>query len=217
MVMTIAQVANPLEVIALQWLEGQAADVSEQIFLLFDQSAMPNVRSMWPAISGFEWMPVLGSADRQPDGGSPVLMDISQLSTSKPMRDVLRRMHREARLANCLSILKSPLDCRTLAQILHARTQLNLPDHLRVVLRFFDTRTLPLLPRLFGAAQYADFMSCVTAWHYLGRDGQARGLPAASVKPSVAGSTTPRVAGTVTSPAIRHSFAPGRSRRAIWH
>jgi hypothetical protein len=172
---------NPLETTTLQWQGEPAIEPGQFVYLLLDQSALPNIRSFWSSIRDLNWAPLLGNRDQQPDGGAPLLLDVSDLSTSKPVRDVVRRLYREGKSANCLSVLRSPLECHALAQALHDRTQLELPDSLHVVLRYFDTRTLALLPKLFNTTQYASFMSCTVAWHYLDRYGNMQVLPTANI------------------------------------
>ena len=48
-----------------------------------------------------------------------------------------------------------------------------------VLLRWFDTRTLPSLPRLLEPVRYAAFMACVRSWHFVDRYGEVRAAPPA--------------------------------------
>jgi Domain of unknown function (DUF4123) len=156
------------------------SSVHASTYLLIDQSALPNVTSFWSAIDANPWAPILGHRSGQPDGASPLLVDISAVGTSTSLQRLLRTLGDQGRYANCLSLIQSELSCMQLAQSLHLRSAAELPENLAVVFRFFDTRTLPLLPRLLSAEQYAAFVSCVLVWYYVGRNGDVLLLPPAA-------------------------------------
>lgn len=149
-------------------------------YLLLDQSALPNFASFWSAIIANPWAPVLGNRAQQPDGGAPLLIDISAIGASIPLQRLILSLGDQAKYANCLSLLQSDSSCAHLAESLRLRAAAELTDRLAVVFRFFDTRTMPLLPRLLTPEQYAAFLACARTWHYVGRDGDVQPLPPAA-------------------------------------
>jgi hypothetical protein len=73
----------------------------------------------------------------------------------------------------------SGLPPQTLRHELAQRARIMLPQNMPALLRFFDTRTLPQLPRILEPAQYAALRQPTAAWHYLDRWGVLQQLPAA--------------------------------------
>jgi Domain of unknown function (DUF4123) len=181
----LMQVANDAKNQTLQAVVQRLADeVTEStqtfVYLVVDQSALPNIRKFWSSIAETSWAMILGDADQQPDSGSPFVMDVSNVSRSPDLQKLIRRLQEQAQFANCFCILQSELGCKKIANELRKRSCAELPDHLEVVLRFFDTRTIPLLPKLLSAAQYAQFVACAKTWHYIDRFGMAQLMPPAT-------------------------------------
>lgn len=150
-----------------------------RVHLLVDQSGLPNITTLWRLFDGIAWHCVLGERHAQPDTASPLLLDVTPALESARHEVLLDRLYVQGRYANCLSLLAGPLPGPALAQALAARAQARLPQGLRVLLRTFDTRTLPLLPRLLGPTDYGRFMACASAWHFIGRHGELQMLPPA--------------------------------------
>lgn len=172
-----ALAAGPLYRAALAMVQGLSGN--ERVYLLADQSGLPQITSIWPQARRKRWLSVLGMTHEQPDGGTPLLIELAGVDSPRVPRALLDLFYRHGRFANCLSLLCSDLPLAGLAQALKERTEAELPDRLEVVLRHFDTRTLPLLPQLLHPDQYAGFMSCVRSWHYVDRYGEVRALASA--------------------------------------
>ena len=166
---------------------------TQRLYLLADASGLPRISSLWPRIGALRWASVLGTEQAQPDGASPLLVDVSEANTSPEQRRMLHALYDRGRYANCFSLLCSDLTLSDLVQALRQRTQAELPDRMSVLLRYFDTRTLPLLPRLLTVAQYASFMTCVRAWHFIDRHGQVQTLQAPLAVTALAEFSAPMV------------------------
>ena len=147
------------------------------VYLVWDQSGTPGARALWRGLDGAPRRALLADHDARPDGASPVVFDVSGAVHDKRLQRGLRTLAEYARFANALSLIDSPLELDALAAALRERAFAQLPERLVVVLRFFDTRTLPLLPRLLTPDQYAGFGSCAAGWYYLDREGCVRTLP----------------------------------------
>ena len=89
--------------------------------------------------------------------------------------DVLRRqamLLRTARWAlqsHAVSWLVSPLNIDALAAALAARSDVQLPDNHRAILRVADTRVLPVLRRVLDAQQAAAYFRLARGWWHLDR------------------------------------------------
>lgn len=157
-------------------LHSKAVEQQLQVSLLVDQSAFPRIAEAAPLLTRMDIRNVLRDAtDIDLDGASPLLLSWPTL-TSPPLR-LAQWLYTQGRYANAVSAVLSDLNPRLLHAELRARTQVTLPGNLLMVLRYFDTRTLPLLPSMLTPDQYAAFMGCATEWHYLGRDGAPLQLP----------------------------------------
>lgn len=160
-------------------LQHQAASEGEGVFLVADQSGFPRMSEAQPLLKPMPWCNLLSvSHDPQLDGASPLLI---RLPAEASATRLLHWLYTQGRYANSLSVLTSPLGFGVLHTQLRQRTELELPDNMRMVFRYFDSRALPLLPRLLTPEQYAAFCACVSAWHYLDRAGAVRQLPAVEV------------------------------------
>lgn len=173
--------AHPPENQFAAWLgevHALAQERMHEVYLIADQSGLPRLGEAQTMLQGMALRNILSSAPEcEFDGASPLLV---QTSGATPLRTarLARWLHVQGRYANCLAVLVSPLDITALHTQLRQRTELMLPGNLRMVLRYFDTRSLPLLPRLLTEPQYAAFTACATEWHYLDRAGEVQRLPA---------------------------------------
>jgi hypothetical protein len=152
-------------------------------YWLLDRSALP-LRWLSEKLNCQLWVDVLRgreAADRT--APTPVLIEASL--DGQPDNRFTRfanEVHGVAAYANAVSFLTSPLKIDALQAALRSRARIELPQKLEVVLRYFDTRTLPLLPTLFTPMQYAAFVKDVTTWHYLDRRGELLCLPPAPLQ-----------------------------------
>jgi hypothetical protein len=161
-------------------LQERAVEKKLQVSLIVDQSAFPRMAEAQRLLSGLDVRNVLkdmASADL--DGASPLLLSWPQLAS--PPVALVRWLYTQGRCANAVSVLLSSLPPPQLHTELSQRTHVMLPGNLLMVLRYFDTRMLPLLPRMLAPEQYGAFTGCAAEWHYLGRDGALMQLPPPAV------------------------------------
>ena len=148
-------------------------------YWLLDRSALPQGRWIKDWLAGDAAVDLLtGERSIEPDGVTPILVDARSLrgSSVRTHRNV-DELVRVAAMSNTVSLLRSTLALEALQVALQARTRVVLPQGLHAVLRYFDTRALPLLPRLLTPAQYAWMMQPVSHWYYLGRWGEVSQMP----------------------------------------
>jgi hypothetical protein len=131
-------------------------------------------------IGGAEWLDLLsGELERSFNGASPIIVAAlgAEASTGSHLAD---QLYRVGRFANAISLIMTRLAICDLQAALCQRARIDLPGNLEAVLRYFDTRVLPLLPRLLTAGQYAKFVDGIDGWTYLDRWGAAQRLPPAA-------------------------------------
>ena len=73
-----------------------------------------------------------------------------------------------------VTILDSTWEREALLNALKIRLDLMLPERMPVMLRYFDTRTLEALLRVFNADQQAQFFGIASCWRWLDRAGEVR-------------------------------------------
>jgi len=155
----------------------EATDAEGQgLYWLIDQSAMPRPPWLRRHVSRKAcWDVLRGTAVEEFDGASPVLVRCDAQAACSRLGTVL---HGQAQYACALHLLVSALDGSDLCAALRERTRLELPEGLPAILRFFDTRALPVLPDVLTPAQYAGLVAPVSAWWYVDRGGSLQPMPA---------------------------------------
>ena len=111
---------NPLTRLTIEIAERHHGH-SILLHLLIDQSGLPNIRSLWPTLDKTSWEPLLGSRFSQPDGASPILMDISSIAADASLQRTLQQVYEQGQFANCLSLLESKSVLAQLASSLDER------------------------------------------------------------------------------------------------
>lgn len=162
---------------ALRELIAQQRAEGEQLYWLLDQSALP--QSQWIArhIGGADWIDLLsGESERHFNGASPIIVDAFGASEHASLR-LADELYRVGRFANAISLITSPLPIARLQAEMHQSVRIDLPGNLEAMLRYFDTRSLPLLPRLLLPQQYAALLQGIKRWSYLDRWGAMRHMP----------------------------------------
>jgi Domain of unknown function (DUF4123) len=158
-----------------------AAGAGTQLYWLLDQSALPQDGWLRRQIGGADWLDLLsGRSETQLNGASPIIVATPD-SDAPIRRHVADEIYRVGRFANAISLIETPLSISDLQAALRQRARIELPGNLEAVLRYFDTRTLPLLPRLLTPDQYARFAQGIASWTYLDRKGALQRLPLATL------------------------------------
>lgn len=164
------------ETISRLWKASEAAwEENEFAYWLLDRSALP---AKWLSRHAPRqpWIDLLrGNGFTQQEAVTPVLVEAH--GDPKAFFAFAAVVQLDAKYANAVALITTPADMGSLQRILCSRARIELPQKLEVVLRFFDTRTLPVLPAMMTARQYAQFVRSITAWHYLDRYGEVQSLP----------------------------------------
>jgi Domain of unknown function (DUF4123) len=171
---------DPLKVLSSLLIREQVE--GERLYWLLDQSALPQRGWLARHIGGAQWLDVLGGrSETRLHGASPIIVGAPSHATDNIVAlHFADELYRVARFANGISLIASPLPIDELQAALCARARIELPGKLEAVLRYFDTRTLPLLPRLLSPTQYAALTLDMHRWSYVDRWGAVQCLPAAT-------------------------------------
>ena len=170
-------VDQPLD--ALRSLLAQEQSDGAQWYWLLDQSALPQRGWLRRHVGRAQWVDLLsGKPETAFNGATPVLVRASGTTAGAATPgSFVGELYRVGRFANAVSLLSSALSIDDLQAALCERSRIDLPGNLEAVLRYFDTRTLPLLPQLLTPQQYAEFTDNVHRWVYLDRCGTVQCLP----------------------------------------
>lgn len=123
---------------------------------------------------------------------APVLLGLGALQ--QPMhpqaRCTLDWLLERCRHNHALTLMRSPLKLNDLAEALIKRMDAELPDRMRVLLRYFDTRVLVALTHVLQGEQAKAFFGVADLWCWLDRDGVLQRL-ATAIHPDAAQMTAP--------------------------
>ena len=134
---------------ALRSLLAQVQSDGAQWYWLLDQSALPQRGWLRRHVGRAQWVDLLsGNAETAFNGATPVLVRASGTTAcAATPGSFVGALYRVGRFANAVSLLSSALSIDDLQAALCERSRIDLPGNLEAVLRYFDTRTLPLLPQ----------------------------------------------------------------------
>lgn len=116
---------------------------------------------------------------------SPLLIE---LMDDKAGRQRLRRLLEHCNARPMLSIIHSTVPAAQLAQLWLPCHWITTGDGQRLLLRFADTRVLPVLPSVLQPEHWAKLSQPIKAWFYIARDGRVAPCPLAppAIPPSTA-------------------------------
>jgi hypothetical protein len=106
---------------------------------------------------------------------SPVLLPLPNAPLSTTQLSAWEKFSERWKWANALMLLQSSLPIQNLSQQLKARTEVQLPDDMTVLLRFFDTRVFATLLEVLTSEQRSVFCE-IANWIYPDRSGDAHEL-----------------------------------------
>jgi Domain of unknown function (DUF4123) len=166
---------------ALHQLASESRPDGVRAYWLLDQSSLPQGSWLKRLVGQTAWVDVLsGESEIAFNGATPILVSASGACATPHFVEAVCRA---GRYANSVSLIDSALNLHELRDLLHQNARIELPDAFEAVLRYFDTRTLPFLPQLLHALQYAVFMRSILRWAYLDRRGQLKFMPTAQSSP----------------------------------
>jgi hypothetical protein len=161
---------------------GKAASDKCQAYWLLDQSALP---AGWLErhIGRQPWLDVLkGQLATEFSGATPILVQAhASHEDEQRLVSFSRSLYGVARYANAVSLLTSAMPLGALQTAMLERSRVSLPGGMEAVLRWFDTRTTPLLPALLSPPQLAWLVQGIPQWDYVDRWGVWRSLSTAEV------------------------------------
>lgn len=162
------------EAFAARFQQMQHSDGNQHAFLLIDASGCSGVGARLrasPALAG-RWQCLLkDSPDQEELDASPILLDITTAFSDERVLSWGRRLCVDARYATCVSFVIAPLSLNEMASRLTARLDAELTGNMPMLLRYYDTRIVPVLAATLLPEQRAAFFSCADAWGYLDRSG----------------------------------------------
>ena len=172
---------QPLD--ALRSLLAQEQSGGAPWYWLLDQSALPQRGWLRRHVGRAQWLDLLsGKSETAFNGATPVLVRATGTTAGvATTSSFVGELYRVGRFANAVSLLNSALSIDDLQTVLCERSRIDLPGNLEAVLRYFDTRTLPLLPQLLTPSQYSTFTRDIQRWVYLDRWGAVQCLPTATL------------------------------------
>ena len=180
---SLSDVPGDQPVDALRSLLAQEQSGGAPWYWLLDQSALPQRGWLRRHVGRAQWLDLLsGKSETAFNGATPVLVRATGTTAGAATTDsFVGELYRVGRFANAVSLLSSALSIDDLQTALCERSRIDLPGNLEAVLRYFDTRTLPLLPQLLTPSQYSAFTRDIQRWVYLDRWGAVQGLPTATL------------------------------------
>lgn len=143
------------------------------VYLLVDHSGAPGLVTALRRRPPLRWSSLF--ADSKEEAAldvAPILISVVHKFADPMEREFLRWMLRACELSTSLTILHSTLDHDVLAKALKKRLDVQLPDRMPVLLRYFDTRILESLLTVLTAAQSKNFSGLASRWQWLDRAGQ---------------------------------------------
>lgn len=143
----------------------------QTIILIVDQAALANDRAFQQFIRNKTAVNLLHETAAALDGASPLVIDITGLAGNDDGAFTFGVLLEAARWACGVSVVVTHLPFHEAVRELRMRADVMLPDDLEVVLRYFDTRILPVLLDVLEPGQRAAFTGMASAWLYLDRDG----------------------------------------------
>lgn len=154
---------------ALEALLTRSEADDAHVYWLIDQSALPAPPWLQRHLQSVEWADLLQPGEQVSlDGATPLVL--SYVDRQQTLR-FATALFEVAQFANAVSLLVCSSPLRELRNALAARTRVVLSQNMQALLRFFDTRTLPQLPSVLSADQYALFMHGIDEWWFLDRWG----------------------------------------------
>ena len=165
----------------IQAIRGDRTDAlprSEQrLYLLVDHAGAPGLVAELRRKVAVPWSSLFDDSTEQ--GAltvAPILIHFPDACASQSELNLLAWLQRACEFSTSLTVLNSTLEHDSLACALRRRLNALLPDHMPVMLRYFDTRILESLVPVLSPAQRSEFLGIASRWQWLDRAGDLRRL-----------------------------------------
>ena len=167
----------------IQVIRGDRTDAlrtSEQrLYLLVDHAGAPGLVAELRRRVAIPWSSLFDDSTEQGAlAVAPILVHLPDACANQSELDLLVWLRRACELSTSLTVLHSTLEHDNLASALKRRLNAQLPDHMPVMLRYFDTRILESLVQVLSPAQRNEFLGIASRWQWLDRAGCLRRLDA---------------------------------------
>ncbi|MBT9567512.1 MAG: DUF4123 domain-containing protein [Thiobacillus sp.] len=103
---------------------------------------------------------------------NPVLLELPDAAFDEQSISAASSFFETWHFANCFTFIESSLNWSSTLLALRTRTVAVLPDHVPVMLRFYDARILPVLLRVLSPEQRHQFLGIARRWAFPGRKGE---------------------------------------------
>jgi hypothetical protein len=151
-----------------------APESDAELYALVDHSGARGLLANLQRLGTLSWRSLFeGSTEAQAIDAAPLLIALPDGGHASSERELLRWLHRQCSTTSCVVTMRSSLAADALFNALRARLNVLLPQHVPVMLRYFDTRTLAVLPTVLTAEQRTGFFGIARRWFWLNRYGQA--------------------------------------------
>lgn len=156
---------------------GALSSSGQRLYLLVDHAGAPGLVAELRRSAAIPWSSLFDDSKEQGAlAVAPILIHFPDACASQSELDLLAWLRRACEFSTSLTVLNSTLAHDNLAHALKRRLNAQLPDHMPVMLRYFDTRILESLVPVLSPAQRNEFLGIASRWQWLDRAGDLRRL-----------------------------------------
>lgn len=167
----MTHIADPVQLIQGGLPEAVLAD-GQHLYALIDHAGAPGLVKKLQRDSTTAWSSLFeGSREQGALEVAPILVHLANGGTGSSERSLLNWLHHACRFSTSLIVLNSSLRHADVALALRKRLNARLPEHVDVMLRYFDTRIFESLIPVLDPAQRAEFLGIASRWQWLDRAG----------------------------------------------
>lgn len=142
------------------------------MYLLVDHAGAPGLVRELQSRPEIPWTSLFeGSTEQGAIDVAPILLHLPAAGSRASERVLLSWLQRACQFSTSFTALWSTFQRDTLSLALKRRLDAMLPEHMPVMLRYFDTRTLEALLRVLTDRQRAQFLGVASRWLWLDRAG----------------------------------------------
>ena len=147
-------------------------------YVLIDHAGAPGLLVELRRSPAIHWWSLFDESKEQSAlDVAPILAKLPHARPRSSADEFLRWVHRTCEFSTSVIVLHSNWTPGVLAAALKRRFDVVLPDHVPVMLRYFDTRVLESLLCVLAEPQRDEFMGVASRWYWLDRAGQLQTRP----------------------------------------
>ena len=154
---------------------GALSSSERRLYLLVDHAGAPGLVAELRHRVAVPWSSLFDDSKEQGAlAVAPILIHFPDACASQSELNLLAWLRRACEFSTSLTVLHSTLAHDNLANALKRRLNAQLPDHMPVMLRYFDTRILESLVQVLSPTQRDEFLGIGSRWQWLDRAGCLR-------------------------------------------